>query len=112
MSAPRRWLKISGMYIFPVLQLKVGLLILIWMASLATCYLSWSIILEVEDVGSGVVAGDAVFVNCTADKTIVFFYSQFPNIHWIPLCKKGYNFLLGRTICRLRYVLLVMEFYC
>ena len=33
LSAPRRLLKISGMYIFPMLQLQAGLLILIWMAS-------------------------------------------------------------------------------
>ena len=46
MSAARRWLKISGMYIFPVLQLKAGLLILISKASLATCLLSWSNILR------------------------------------------------------------------
>ena len=51
LSAPRSWLKISGMYIFPVLWLRAGLLILMWMASpasLATCLLSWSIIWKWE----------------------------------------------------------------
>ena len=48
--------------------------------------------LEVGDVGSWMVVGNAAYVNCTGDMT----YS--PNICWI-LCKKGYNFLLGRTIC-------------
>ena len=41
--APRRLLKISGMYIFPVLQLSVRLSNLMWMvslASLASCLLS------------------------------------------------------------------------
>ena len=33
--------------------------------------------LEVGDVGSGVVVGNSVSVNCTADMTIVFFYSNF-----------------------------------
>ena len=49
LSAPRRWLKISGVYIFPVLWLRAWLLILIWMASLAsltTCLLSLSITLR------------------------------------------------------------------
>ena len=42
------WLKISGMYIFPVLQLSAVFLILIWMASWATSFLSWSVILKWE----------------------------------------------------------------
>ena len=33
--------------------------------------------LEVGDVGSGMVVGSTVFVNCTGDMTIVFFYSIF-----------------------------------
>ena len=80
MSAPRRWLKISEMYTFPVLWLREGLFLLIWMssvASLATYVLSWSINLEVADVGLRVVVGNAVFVNCTGHITIVFFYSIF-----------------------------------
>ena len=32
---------------------------------------------EVGDVGMGLVVGNAVFVNCTGDMTIVFFYSVF-----------------------------------
>ena len=43
-SGARNLLKISGMYIFPMLQLRAGLLILIWMpslASLSTYLLSW-----------------------------------------------------------------------
>ena len=35
--------------------------------------------LELGDVGLAVVVGNAAFVNCTCDMTIVFFYS-FPNI--------------------------------
>ena len=56
LSAPTRLLKISGMYIFPVLQLSVGLLILMWMASLAslaTCLLTWSITLKWEMLAWG-----------------------------------------------------------
>ena len=62
LSLPRRWLKISGMYIFQVLQLRAGLLILIWMAclaSLAPCLLSQSIILKWEMSG-WVLVGDYV----------------------------------------------------
>ena len=32
---------------------------------------------EVGDVGSRVVVGNAVFVSCTGDMTIVFFYTLF-----------------------------------
>ena len=32
---------------------------------------------KVGDVGFGVVVGNAVFINCTDDLTIVFFYSIF-----------------------------------
>ena len=33
--------------------------------------------LEVRDVGSGLVVGNAPFVNCTGDMTIVFFHYIF-----------------------------------
>ena len=49
--APRCLLKISRIYNLSVLQLRAGLLILIWMASLSslvTCLLSWYIILKWE----------------------------------------------------------------
>ena len=49
------------------------------------------------------VVGNAVFVNCTGNRTIVFFYSYFSNICWILLCKKGCNVVLDKTICRLFY---------
>ena len=39
--------------------------------AILVCYL------EVEDVGSGLVVGNTVLVNCTGDMTIVFFYSIF-----------------------------------
>ena len=48
LSGPRRWLKVSGIHIFSVLQMRAGLLILIWMASLvivATCYIIYVIVL-------------------------------------------------------------------
>ena len=57
---------------------------------------------EMEDIASGMVDGNAVFVNCTSEIIIVFFYSIFPNICWILLCKKGGNFLLSMTICIFR----------
>ena len=57
--------------------------------------------LEVEDVGLRMVVENAVFVNCTSDMTIVHFSLYLPKICWIFLSKKGYNFLLGRTICKL-----------
>ena len=47
------------------------------LASLATCLASLSIILKQEDVGSGMVVGNAVFVSCTGDMTIGFFFSIF-----------------------------------
>ena len=66
---------------------------------------------KVGDVGLGMVVGNVVFVNCTGDMTIVFFYYIPPNICWTCLCKKGHNFLLGKTICRLFFVLVVMTSY-
>ena len=52
MYAPRKWLKISGMYIFPVLWLRAGNLF----AVLVYYH-------EVGDVGLGVAGGNAVFVH-------------------------------------------------
>ena len=52
---------------------------LIWMASLAsvkTCLLSLSIVLKLVML-AWVVVGNSVYVNCTGDRTIVFFYSYF-----------------------------------
>ena len=52
----QRWLKISGMYIFSVLQFRAVLLTLMEMdslASLATGLLSWSIILKWEMLAGG-----------------------------------------------------------
>ena len=46
LSAQRGWRKISEMYIFLVLLLRAVSLVLIWMASLETCLLSWSITLK------------------------------------------------------------------
>ena len=79
LSVQRMWLKISGMYIFPVLQLRAGLLSLIWMASLdslATCFVVSVHYLEVGGVCLGVVFGN-VYVNCTGDMPTVFFYLIF-----------------------------------
>ena len=47
------------------------------LASLETCFAILVFYLKVGDVGLEVVAGNAVFVNCTGDTTIVFFYSIF-----------------------------------
>ena len=44
--------------------------------------------LEVEDTGSGVVVGNAVFVNCTGDMNIVFCYSIFQTSGGFPYLKK------------------------
>ena len=63
--------------LFPVLQLRTALLILIWMVplvSLTACLLSHLLSLS-ERCWHGVVVGNAVFVNCTHDMTIVFIYS-------------------------------------
>ena len=45
------WLKILGMFILPILQLSAGLFLLIcmaYLASLKTCFLSWSMVLNWE----------------------------------------------------------------
>ena len=64
------------MYIFPVLQLTAGLLILIWMASLSSSkmFAVWVYYLEVGDDIFGVVVGNALYVTLTGDMTIVFLY--------------------------------------
>ena len=95
---------------FPVLQLKAGLLILIWMAclaSLANCFTVLVYYPEVGDVGSGAV-GNAVHVNCTSDITIVFFYSIFQTSAGISYIR---NFHLGKTSSSLCLVVVTMEFY-
>ena len=63
LSAARSWLKISGMYIFPVLWLRAGNLfaVLIYYH-------------EVGDVGSGVAGGNAVFAHTSPGN-----YSQASN---------------------------------
>ena len=48
---PNIWFKSLGMFILPMLQLSAGLCLLICIASLAsleTCFLSWSMILDLE----------------------------------------------------------------
>ena len=67
--------------------------------------------LEVGDVGFGFVVGNVMFVNCTGDMAIVFFYSYFPNICWILLCRKGCNFLWAGPFVDFVFILAVMEFY-
>ena len=60
---------------FPVLWLKAGLLILIWMASLASLAVFAVLVFyfEVENVGMGVGVRNAVYVNCTGDMAAVLF---------------------------------------
>ena len=79
-----RQLKISRMYIFPVLCFRAGLLILIWMAS---GLLSWSIILKWEML-AWVVVGNAVYVKCICDMTM-FFYSIFQTSAGFLYVRKG-----------------------
>ena len=107
------WLNISGMYIFTVLQLMAELLILIWMvslSSLATCLLSWSIILQWKLLALGWLLEFCVCkLHWWHEYSVLLPY--FQNICWIFLFEKGCNFILGRTICRLCFALVVMEFY-
>ena len=63
-----------------------------------------------QDIGLGVVVGNAVFVHYTGDDFCVHLL-YFPNICSMVLCRKACNFLLGMTICRLYFVSAVMEFY-
>ena len=47
--SPKIWFKILGLFSLPIFQLSAGLFLLICMASLAsleTCFLSWSMILN------------------------------------------------------------------
>ena len=74
------------MYIFPVLGLRVGLLLLIWMASWAIFGSLFSILvyyLEMGDVGLEMIVGNAVFVNCTGNMTILFFYSTSAGFSYV-----------------------------
>ena len=66
--------------------------------------------LEVGDVGLGMVFGIAVFVNCTGDDYCVLLL-HFQTSAGIVLYKKACNFLLSKAICRLCFVLVVIEFY-
>ena len=61
-----------------MLQLKAGLLILIWMAVLAllgNLFTASIYFCETEDIGFGMIVGYTVLVNCTGDVTAVFFDS-------------------------------------
>ena len=66
--------------------------------------------LEVGATGLRVVVGDVVFVNCTGDMTITFFYSIFQTSAGFSYVRKVAVFI-SRSICRLFFVLVVMEFY-
>ena len=48
LSVFKIWLKILGMFILPILQLHAGLFLLIYIASLETCFLSWCRILNCD----------------------------------------------------------------
>ena len=109
LSAPSRWLNIFRMYIFQVYGWGQGWF-LICMVSLANCLLSWSIIIKFE-----LLAWGGCWKCCVCKLYLWHGYCvpllYFPNTDWILLCKKGYNCLLCRTIFRLCFVLVVMEFY-
>ena len=68
------------MYIFPVLQPRAGLLILDTDSFSSFPGNLFAVLIyypEVGDVSSGLVVGKVMFVYCTGDMTIVFFYSMF-----------------------------------
>ena len=48
LSVFKIWLKILGMFILPILQYSAGLFLLMCIASLETCFLSWSRILNCD----------------------------------------------------------------
>ena len=84
-----------------MLWLRAGLLILILMAflaSLATFLLSWSTILKWE-----MLALDDCWIHCVGklhwrcDYCVLWFYSL--SISWTHLCWRGCNFHQDRTIC-------------
>ena len=54
--------------------------------------------LEVGDIGSGVVVGNTVFVNCIGDMAIVFFYCIFQTYVGFFYVRKVAICLLDRTI--------------
>ena len=53
---------------------------------------------------------EMLFLKCTGDMSIGFFYSYFPNICWIHLCKKDCYFSWTGTFVDC-FVLIMMEFY-
>ena len=59
--------------------------------------------IEVGDVGSGVVVGNAVYVNCTGDLTIVLFYFIFQTLVGFSHDRKVAVFLWARPF--VHYVL-------
>ena len=77
-SAPRRLLKIYGIYIFPMLQLRlkvVGSYMNVFSRNSGNLCATLVYYLEVADVGSEMVVGHTLLVTCTGDVTVVFFNS-------------------------------------
>ena len=75
LSVPRRWLKISGMYIFSNVTVEGRVVDSNMNGFSGNLFAVLDYYLEVKDVGLGVVIRNAVFVNCTSDMTSIFFYS-------------------------------------
>ena len=56
---------------------------------------------QMGHVGFGMIVGHTVLVNSTSDVAAVFSDSILQTSAQVThLCRKGYNFLLGKTICR------------
>ena len=114
LSAPIRWLEILGRLHFSCVMVESrddcsnmnGFLSF----SDNMTNISWSVISEWEMLAWG-----GCWKCCVCkphwwpDYCVLLLY--FSNICWILLCKKGSNFLLDRTICRLCFVSVVMKFY-
>ena len=60
---------------------------------------------EMEDIGSGMVDGNAVFVNCTSEIIIVFFYSIFQTSAGFSYVRKVEIFFWAWPFVFLDYVL-------
>ena len=110
----RTLLKISMMYIFPLLQLKDSIVdsnidsFSSFSGNLFTLLVFYH---EVADISLGVVVGNAVYVKCTGDMTIVFFYSIFHTSTGISCVKKVASFFWEGPFLDYVLFLCVKEFY-
>ena len=85
-----------------ILWMNTGLLILIWMDSLASLTTCMPFPVYQSEMRNGAVIWLTMNINCSRCMAIVLLY--FLGIYWIHQCSPDYNSPQNRTICGLHFV--------